>query len=926
MFRFRAGLVHGRFSQWTFNFLIWIVASLLVPFSYCHAQHDDFFENKIRPLLVDNCLECHSSENQESEFSLETIEGLLRGGENGKAVTGKDPDSSLLYKVLSYEGDIKMPPSGKLSAEQIEDIGKWISLGTPWPEGKKISVATMKERVDSSRKSHWSFQSIEAPERDLESDDWCSTTIDRFVSSKLKSAHIAPAVRADRRTLVRRLYFDLLGLPPTPAQAQSFVESESPNAYENLVNQLLASPRYGERWGRHWLDVARYADTKGYAFAQDRNYPFAWTYRDYVIRSFNEDLPYDRFIVEQIAADFLDTQKDSRSLAGLGFLTVGRKFNNFHDDIDDKIDAVTRGFLGLTVSCARCHDHKYDAIPTADYYSLYGVFASTQESTNLPLIGEPNDLAKLNEYKNRLDQANQEINEYKASVVSKIRTHALENLPAYLVAASTTELKKAFEEFPEIKLTPNTIRTGLVSKWRKYILRMSKPDHPSLMPWSVFIAIRGDDFKKKSLPIFEKIESLTDDKINPLVRAAILESRPESLEQFAFVFGKLLHETYEIWREKGASDSVLDKLPQDRRQLALLLFDDLSPTAIKVDNVKAVFERDERDKLKKLESKVNRVKATSPAGFARAMVVEDKKNPHEPVIFIRGNAGQRGKRVPRRYLEVLSESNRPKFVKGSGRLELAQQIASAKNPLTARVLANRIWMHHFGQSIVETPSDLGIRCPEPVHSGLLEYLAWHLIKSEWSIKSLHKEILLSSTYRQSSKASLETMEKDPRNQYFSRFNRRRLEFEPLRDSILAISGNLNLEMEGRAIDIFKKTETTRRTVYSKIDRQDLPNLLRAFNFASPDQSQAKRPNTIVPQQSLFLMNSEFVQTQASIFAKSASEIPSDEVIHFMYQEIFQRLPSEKENRIAKAFLGNSKEKLPQLAQLLFLTNEFSYID
>src|SRR5262245_65193724 len=361
------------------------------------ATQEQLFEQKVRPLLAANCQECHGVKKQESGLRLDSRRGVLEGGDSGEpaAVPG-DPERSLLVKAVNHVGEYRMPPKGKLSSEQIALLTEWVKDGLPWPAEQQASERKLPadELVSLHRQSHWAYQPVSRPSPPPVKDAaWPRGRLDAFVLSRLEGAQLTPSPEAGRRTLLCRLNYDLVGLPPTPEEVESFAADQSPDAYERQVDRLLASPHYGERWGRHWLDVARYGDTKGYAFAQERRYPYAYTYRDYVIRAFNGDLPYDRFVCEQLAADRLPHEEDAASLAALGFLTTGRKFNNRHDDIDDQIDAVARGFLGITVACARCHDHKYDAIPTEDYYSLYGVFANCSEPAELPLLAKPAESA-----------------------------------------------------------------------------------------------------------------------------------------------------------------------------------------------------------------------------------------------------------------------------------------------------------------------------------------------------------------------------------------------------------------------------------------------------------------------------------------------------------------------------------------------------
>jgi cytochrome c553 len=372
-----------------------LISAAALLFNARGATGDDFefFEKKIRPLLMENCYRCHSHESEKVKggLLLDTREGLLKGGDTGPAMIPGDPEKSLLIKSVRYtDENLQMPPKGKkLAAEQIADLETWIKIGAPDPRTEKVAASGPPLSDPIKVRNHWAFQPIkDAAIPPVRNKRWVQTPIDSFILAKLEEKGMKPSPRAGKRTLIRRATFDLIGLPPTPEEVAEFLADQSADAFAKVVDRLLGSHYYGERWARHWLDVARYADTKGYVFEEERRYPYSYTYRDYVIRAFNEDLPYDQFIVQQLAADLLPLGEDKRPLAAMGFLTLGRRFlNNQHDIIDDRIDVVSRGTMALTVACARCHDHKYDPIPTKDYYSLYGVFASCNEPSDKPLLG-----------------------------------------------------------------------------------------------------------------------------------------------------------------------------------------------------------------------------------------------------------------------------------------------------------------------------------------------------------------------------------------------------------------------------------------------------------------------------------------------------------------------------------------------------------
>jgi len=666
----------------------------------------EFFEKHIRPLFAEKCLECHGDKRQ-GGLELSSRAGMLAGSDSGPTIAPGNPDGSLLVQAVRYVDEPKMPPEGKLADEQIASLETWIKMGAPWPDDGK-SAATRADHTTAAS-SHWAFQPIARPALPaVVRSDWPTSPIDHFILARLEQQGLAPSPQADRRTVYRRASFDVTGLPPMGADVARLEADADPRALDRALESLLASPHYGERWARHWLDIARYADSKGYVFTDDRNYPNAYKYRDWVVRALNEDLPYDDFLIEQIAADRLIAEGRSASLEAMGFLTVGRRFlNNPHDIIDDRLDVLTRGTMGLTVTCARCHDHKYDPIPTADYYSLYGVLASSNE-----------------------------------------------------------------------------------------------PKEP-----------------------------------------------------------------------------------------------------------------------------------------ADVMTLADNDQPNAPYVFLRGNPGNRGPDVPRQFLSIVAGADRQPFQQGSGRLELARAIADGDNPLTARVIVNRIWMYYFDNPLVGTPSDFGLRSDPPTHPELLDYLASTLVDSNWSLKTVQRLILDSATYRQASTDREDGRQIDPENRLVWRMNRKRLDFEAMRDGLLAASGQLDRSLGGPSVEITEAPWTARRSLYGRIDRQNLPNLFRTFDFASPDTHSPRRYTTTVPQQALYLMNSPFVNEQARKLAQredvAALAEPRDKVMR-LYDLALARKPSERELELGMAFLSAEQpladapaeqlSPLERYAQVLLLSNEFMFVD
>src|SRR5262245_56369703 len=915
-------------------------------------EQEKLFEEKVRPLLAANCFECHGPKKQESGLRLDSRAAVIEGGDSGeKTVVPGDPERSLLVKAINHVGDYHMPAKRKLADDEFADLTEWVKTGVPWPavitpttEHKQSPT----ELASFHRQSHWAYQTVQRPPLPpiLNSEFTIQNSVDAFVVNKLRAAGLTPSPPADRRTLIRRLSFDLIGLPPSPEDVEAYAADCSPDAYERLVDRLLASPRYGERWGRHWLDVARYGDTKGYAFPPGRRYTHAYTYRDYVIRALNEDLPYNEFLLEQLAADKLpESEQDKTRLAALGFLTTGRKFNNRNDDIDDQIDAVSRGLLGITVACARCHDHKYDAIPTEDYYSLFGVFASCTEPAELPLISPPQETKdreaspEYKKFEEGLAKLKGEFDKFKIDKHAEFLDQSRKQAADYLAKIAAGESDALAAKLPFMSLDPKDLRPRLLQRWQQFLDQHAKPDDPVLGLWHDLLKVTTGEFSEKSQLILarwrDRSSGTAKGQCNPLVQAAFTDDAPTARTDVARIYGKLLTDIYQQWFSAGASDEALEKLPPENRQIAEILVGKDSPTSVSLDDVRQFLNRADRNKFQELQKKADSFQANSPFAPPRAMVVVDNPSPMEPRVLIRGNPARPGNVVPRQFLMVLAENRQP-FTGGSGRLELARAIVSPENPLTPRVIVNRLWMHHFGEPLVLSPSDFGIRCEPPSHPELLDWLAGDLLDRGWSLKTLHRQMVCSATYRQASLDQPDCRSADPENRLLWRMNRRRLEFETARDTLLALADRLDTGMFGRAVEITKSPFPRRRGVYGFIDRQDLPNLYRVFDLASPDSSSPRRPRTTVPQQALFLMNSPFVVEQAQALA-SRPEISGagDDAakITALYRLVVNRLPDSDELTIGRAFLaapaatdGPQLSALEQYAQLLLLTNEVMYVD
>ncbi len=931
----------------------------------------EYFEKNVRPLLVRHCVECHGSKVQEAGLRLDSRAHILAGVGGHPAAVPGDPGKSLIIAVTKYDGDVQMPPDGKLPADQLAVLTNWVKLGLPWPEDAGPMTAgagpssagagadpwsgSMPERIARARREHWAFQPVRRLEPPLATDPaWNRNPIDRFIFATLTARGLRPSPPADPRTLIRRVSFDLVGLPPTADEADAFAAEFSPASapsrsgvsqavaakgseddeerrYAALVDRLLASPHYGERWARHWLDVARYGDTKGYAFQQERRFPFAYTYRDYVIRAFNDDKPYDRFILEQLAADKLKPN-DPTALAALGFLTCGRQFTGIHDTIDDQIDVVTRGLLGLTAGCARCHDHKFDPIPTEDYYSLYGVFRSSVAPAEYPLLGMPEPSPELEAYRKEHIKLSAERDKFVGEQVSRLLDELRSHATDYLAKIVLNQLDKTASKEKDFLFDAGDPRPTIVRKWRDYLTRTKREKSPLFAAWHRYDALPEAEFERRAAALTAELtksaEGAAPAVANRLLREALLKAPPKSMLDVARVYGDVLERTYADWKKQTDDKS---RKPGTRgptqlsdpaaEELRLVLLGPNSPITLTGDESRQIFDRKVRGQVEALQKKVDQLVVTSPGAPPRAMSLVDDANLYNPAVFVRGDAARRGKDVPRWNLNVLDPDRKP-FDDGSGRLGLARSIASPNNPLTARVMVNRIWQHHFGQGLVDTPSDFGVRTPPPSHPELLDWLAAEFMQQGWSIKHLHRLIVTSATYRQATGGDADAAamndarsKTDPENRLLWRQNRRRLDLEPMRDALFAVAGTLDEKRFGRPVDLWKPPYTPRRAVYGYIDRQDLPGIFGVFDFANPDVTIDQRPRTTVPQQALFAMNSPLVQQQARAVAarrEVAERTAPKERIAAVYRAVLGRNPSAEELARVERFLSEvGSEPLPQ---------------
>jgi hypothetical protein len=901
-------------------------------------QQADFFERRVRPVLAQHCFRCHGPKKQMSGLRLDSRAALLEGGDRGKAVVPGDPDHSRLLKAVRHQGDLKMPPRGRLAPQAVEDLAAWVKMGVPWPEGQ--AVAASDPRAEAGWKRHWAFRPVKKPAPPAVKDpSWPADPIDRFVLARLAEKGLGPSPPADRRTLIRRVYFDLIGLPPTPEDVAAFEADPSPDAFAGVVDHLLASPHYGERWGRYWLDVARYADTKGYVFFQGSDFPWAWTYRDYVIRAFNEDLPYDRFLVEQLAADRLPLGQDRRPLTALGFLSLGGRFmNNRHDILDDRIDVVCRGLLGLTVACARCHDHKYDPIPQKDYYALYGVFASCEEPPVPPLFEPPPRTAAYAAFDKELKAREKRLTDFVKAKHAELVRGARSRVAEYLLAAHALRDQPATDDFMLIA-DGRDLNPTMIVRWKAYLDRADKKHHPVFAPWNALVSAPPAEFSKHAAALAARLAGSPDPArpINPLVAKAFAGRPCKDMADAARRYGEVLNAVDRIWQQLRATrgEKAFPKLPDAaEEELRQVFYGPDTPPNVPVPplgDLALLPDRPSQATLQELVKALEDWRAKGPGAPPRAMVLEDLPAPYEPRVFLRGNPHNLGEAVPRQFLGVLSGPDRRPFHEGSGRLELARAIADPRNPLTARVLVNRVWLHHFGAGLVRTPSDFGLRSEPPSHPELLDWLAATFVEEGWSVKKLHRRILLSRAYRQQSNDRPDGRAVDPENRLLWRMNRRRLDFEALRDALLAAAGRLSPQVGGPSVRDITRPGSTRRTLYGFLDRLNLPGLYRTFDFPSPDATSAQRDVTTVTPQALFLMNNPFAIDCARRLVKRPDVVGEKTVagkVTRLYRLLYGRAPTGEELALAQEYLGNmlGDAAWERYGQALLLANEFVFVD
>jgi len=870
---------------------------------------DPVFESQVLPIFEQRCSPCHT-EQQRGRLNLASLEGIAKGGVSGPAVDSAQPSESLILRRIRGRDALPlMPPGERLSDAEIASIRGWIIAGgaldsatsAPGPPSATIQPGpdgdTKQGSVTPRHQDHWAFAPVRPPPPPPVADPtWISNSIDRYVLANLESKGLRPTRFADKLRLIRRATLDLTGVPPTREEVDSFLADHDPLAFARVVDRLLASPRYGERWGRHWLDVARYADDQ-YNPIRDEPLHNAYRYRDWVVDAFNDDMPFDMFVRAQIAGDSLD---DERHVAGLGFYALRPQFQGLQDD---RVDATTRGFLGLTVECAKCHDHKYDPITMADHYALRSIFQNTK-SKSLSLA-TASETQRFDHAKRVLDRAVDRLKKFDSRVQHQVAELLAERTSDFLMASRGLR-------------SSSDLDAQTLSRWKTY-LAQEHHDHSLLNSWKsleihadVSIArSAADTFQEAAIRILR--EKIAVDLENQ-VRLANTNRQNEVANTETV---SLPPNEYFLWR-----DLFADKKPKySKREFPSVYHYD--PEAL--ERFLGGLWSERREQLVAHVSQLTRELGT-PYPFLHT--ITDVDEPTDGYIWLRGDYRTLGKRVNRRYIRVLSPEGLRHFNNGSGRRELAELVASRDNPLTARVFVNRVWFWHFGNGLVPTPGDFGLRTPPPKITGLLDYLAHKFMSSGWSVKSLHREIMLSSTYRLDSVPNSYggLVDDDAPQDLHWRFTRRRLDAEALRDSILFVSGRLDSAVGGRPERGMSCDKSTRRTLYCTVTRRRLDPYLLLFDFPNPMVTADRRIRTEVATQRLFLLNSSFMRECATALERRTDKHAGVDRLVELYRLLFGRAPKESEVDVARDSVLDGSVSWRAYGQLLLTSNEFLFLE
>ncbi len=1077
----------------------WLAALALVATASARGDEtgDAFFETQVRPILVNRCRECHGdAAKPKGGLRLASRADVLKGGDSGPAAVAGDPDSSPLIAAIAYVDEPKMPPKGKLPDDEIAVLRRWVALGLPWPEAAASAPAAGPGfRITDEHRRFWSFRPVRAVEPPaVRRADWPANPIDRFLLARLEDAGLEPAPPADRATLIRRATFDLLGLPPTPEEVAAFIADPAADAFDRVVDRLLASPAHGQRWGRHWLDVARYADSRdarGVGGSDDIGE--AWRYRDWVVDALNRDLPYDQFILNQVAGDLLpgpvagDINPDG--MVATGLLAIGEwgtgdadKEKMLTDVVADQVDVVTRGFLGLTVACARCHDHKFDPIPTADYYGLAGIFFSTRilpdpgpKTAGSPMLRTPIGTRAHREaiaaHARAVATAQASADAATATARAALRQSLAPRLRETLAAAAAPPGASRAADLPAFVLRswaawmapgddgrimarptadvqgrkgvhfwsgrsdppwigvnaggePASLGTLTLPsrsvalhpgktvpaaiRWRSPFegaarvearLKDADPNGGNGVDWSV--AVRSGRARREvasgtmdnagSRTIagagLDRVEVRPGDAVELAVgprgeysfdattvafRVERLGPEPATWDLAADLMPDPLAanphpdrqghpgvwELVELepasnprplpghpaWAGWDRSDKGPDALEAFARQvdadpaLATALLGasgPFRPGAVDLDGLPEAA----RAEIARLRGVVDRLKGQAPPPIPLALVALEGGVPksvyegfHDAPIQVRGDYRRPGPVVPRHFPSVLAGDRQPPIARGSGRLELARWIASADNPLTARVLVNRAWQGHFGAGLVRTPGNFGKLGEPPTHPELLDWLAARFVADGWSLKALHRLLMTSRAYAQASTAPAEARRLDPENRLWGRMDRRRLESEAVRDALLAAAGRLDPTAGGPSTRDFA---SPRRTLYQMTIRSDRSSFGPLFDAADSTAMVDRRVVSTVAPQALFLLNHPFVLDQARALGDRLRALPGDDAARIGRASLllYGRPPTDEELAIGRDLLarslasGGTPERAWQAyAQVLLCSNEFIYVD
>jgi hypothetical protein len=919
-------------------FLVMIIAGQLTRADETAGL--EYFETHIRPLFAEHCYKCHSADAKKlkANLYLDSRAGWQSGGDSGPAIIpGKTEKSLLIHAVSHTDDDLKMPPETRLPDSAIEKFTTWVAMGAPDPREGEVKERLPKIDLEKGRE-FWSFKPpVNHPVPMVKDPSWPTSEMDRFILARLESENLTPSGDASKHTLLRRVFYDLIGLPPSPEEMKSFLDDTSHSAFESVVDDLLARPEFGERWGRHWLDVTRFAESSG--GGRSLVFPDAWRFRDYVIDSFNQDKPYNQLVREHLAGDLLShssVEQRNTQLIGSGYLVLGALNYELQDHellkmefVDEQIDTLGRTFLGMTLGCARCHDHKFDPIPTADYYALAGIFQSTKS------MGEGSAASGVTSFATtKLEVTNSGEIEQARESLAKLSTQIFtlkSQLGKELSQGSLNpaDLPGIVIDSAEAKLIGDWKKSSQTSPWvgegylhDENLLKGKKQVEfsttlPETKSYEVLVAYSAGSNRATNVPVIIR-------HADGETTISIDQSKP------ALIYGCFISVgTFPFTKDQSASITISTQGTTNHVIADAVSF--VAPGSFKTPSSDR---QKNAAKLKNLEKEHKSLTSNFKKLQPVTMAVSEADTIADGHVHIRGQVRNKGPKVPRGFITVAmkpeTSANIP--AKHSGRLELAHWIADPENPLTARVMANRIWKYLLGEGIVRTPDNFGQTGELPSHPELLDYLALRFIEDDWSIKSLIREITLSRTYQLSSQT---THHRDPENRLFGRAPRKRLEAELIRDTALFVSGQFNPARGGPTIrkagqyDLNYTFDSTRRSVYVPWFRNSMLDLFEVFDAPNPNLVVGKRTVTNLPTQALFLMNSSFIREQANLTAQRL--LSEKATITGAYLLILSRPPSQSEDASTQSFLDQFKpdqqeEAWTQVCQTLFACIDFRFLD